>query len=283
METVAAAAEHPYRSKAAACSPKVGIRTRALAARGVSIVLFCVVCRWLALFVSPIAVVAVELLLVAGTWLFTLRCEADSPATRGLAWGLRLLATLDSGLAIAITLGTTSWTQIGPLRELLSLVSAPAVALLFLAARLHSYGLPQLARRILTVIALCSASALFAVIGSALSAYLAILLVVTCFVFYLCGWLWGFALMLRMRNILLVRGQEWWLDVEALPRVEWTSYARLGDGRVEIAGPRGGACWFDGYADAMFWLHKNGLCSQDQALAQGLVARAPMGALAPQR
>jgi hypothetical protein len=261
----------------------VGIRTRALAARGVSIVLVCVVCRWLALFVSPIAVVAVELLLVVGTWLFTLRCEADSRATRGLGWGLRLSATLDSGLAIAITLGVTSWIEVGPLRELLSLVCAPAVALLFLAARLHSFGLPQLAKRIVTVIAMCAGSALLALVGGAFSAYLGVLLVVTCFVFYLCGWLWGFALMLRMRNILLVRGQEWWLDVEALPRVEWTSYARLGDGRVEIAGPRGGACWFDGYADAMFWLNKNGLCPQDQALAQGLVARVPMGSLAPLR
>lgn len=275
METVAVAADHPYRSKPALCSPNVDTRTRRLAARGVSIVLLCVVCRWLALFVSPIAVAGVEVLLVLGTWLFTLRCEADSLATRGLGWGLRILATLDSGLAIAIAFGMTSWAQVGPLRELLSLVCAPAVALLFLAARLHSYGLPQLARRILTVIALGAGSALFAAIGGMISVYLAILLVVTCFVFYLCGWLWGFALMLRMRSMLLVRGQEWWLDVEALPRVEWTSYARLGDGRVEVAGPRGGACWFDGYADAMFWLTKNGLCPQDQALAQGLVASAP--------
>lgn len=283
METVAVAADHPYRSKPATFSPKVGIRTRRLAAHGVSIVLVCVVCRWLALFVSPLAVAMAELALVLGTWLFTLRCEADSRATRGLAWGLRILATLDSGLAIAIAFGVTSWAQIGPLRELLSLVGAPAVALLFLAARLHSYGLPQLARRIVTVIAMSAGSALFAAIGGVFSVYVAILMVVTCFVFYLCGWLWGFALMLRMRSILLVRGQEWWLDVEALPCVEWTSYARLGDGRVEIAGPRGGACWFDGYADAMFWLTKNGLCSQEQALARGLVARAPMGSLAPQR
>lgn len=283
METVAVAADHPYRSKPAACAPRVGVRTRRLAAHGVTIVLVCVVCRWLALFVSPIAVVVAELLLVLGTWLVTLRCEADSPATRGLSWGLRIVATIDSGLAIAIAFGATSWAQIGPLRELSSLVCAPAVALLFLAARLHSYGLPQLARRIVTVIAMGAGSALFALIGGAFSVYLAILLVVTSFVFYLCGWLWGFALMLRMRKLLLVRGQEWWLDTEALPRVEWTSYARLGDGRVEIAGPRGGACWFDGYADAMFWLNKNGLCSQEQALAQGLVARAPMGSLAPTR
>lgn len=208
MQTVAAASEHPYRSKPAACSAKVGVRTRTWAARGISLVLACLVCRWLALVVSPIAVVAVELLLVLGTWLFTLRCQADSRVTRGLGWGLRVLASVDSGLTMAITLGATSWAEAGPVRELLTLVCAPAMALLFLAARLHSYGLPQLAKRILTVIALCAASASFAMLGGAISAYLAILMVVTCFVLYLCAWLWGFALMLRMRNILLVRGQE---------------------------------------------------------------------------
>jgi len=253
-------------------------RERRLAARGVSIVLVCLACRWLALAVSPAAVVAAELFLVLGTWLFTVRCHADTRMARSLGWALRILATLDSGLAITNSLDVTAWHKA---HALLVIVILPVVALLYVAARLHSFGLPKLTRKLVTMVAVCIGSGLLAIASGNLSAILALPFAATCFVSYLCHWLWGFALMVGLRRTLSVEAHEWWLDVAALPRVEWTSYARLRDGRIELVSAGGGTCWFDNYADAIFWLSKRGFCPQEQALAQGLVDRSPPLMLAP--
>lgn len=266
MQTVAATG-HPYRSKPVARTPLISGRERRLAAHGVSIVLVCLVCRWFALLFSP-AVVVAEMLLVLGTWLFTLRCHADNRTTRALGWGLRILATLDSGLAITNSLGISSWHEA---HALLAIAVLPVVALLYVATRLHDFGVPKLTRRIVTLIATWLGSVVLTIVTAELAGYLALVFVATALMSYLGLWLWGFALMLGIRRTLSVEAHEWWLDVEALPRVEWTSYARLGDGRIELVAPDGGVSWFDNYADAIFWLDKLGFWPQERALAQGLV------------
>ena len=75
--------------------------------------------------------------------------------------------------------------------------------------------------------------------------------------------------MLRVQQIRLGEAREWWLEVEAPPRVECTVQARFGDDRVELTGASAAACWSNGYADAMFWLRKHGL---DQASVFGVCA-----------
>ncbi|HEY6727902.1 MAG TPA: hypothetical protein VI197_28030 [Polyangiaceae bacterium] len=123
--------------------------------------------------------------------------------------------------------------------------------------------------------AVCVGSVLCALAGSLVSVYLSVLFMVTGFSLYVALWFWGLALMLRLRRVLRIDAHEWWLDVRALPRVEWTSYARLGDGRVELVSAEGEACWFDNYADAIFWLDRAGFCPQEQALAERLVDQPP--------
>lgn len=103
------------------------------------------------------------------------------------------------------------------------------VGLLFLAARLDSFGLPKLAKKLVTIMAICAGGVLCAIAGSLVNVHLAVLFMITSFSLYLALWIWGAALMLRLRRSLRVDANEWWLDVEALPRVEWTWYARLGD------------------------------------------------------
>lgn len=132
------------------------------------------------------------------------------------------------------------------------------VGLLFLAARLDSFGLPKLAKKLVTIMAICAGSVLCAIAGSLVNVHLAVLFMITSFSLYLALWIWGAALMLRLRRSLRVDAYEWWLDVEALPRVEWTWYARLGDGRVELVDAGGGTRWFENYADATFWLGRAG-------------------------
>lgn len=257
--------------------PAVSGRARRLAAHGISIVLIGLVCRLLALLSWPVAVVAVEALLVVGTWLFTLRCDADNRTARALGWVLRLFASIDSGLAMTNSLGLTSWNEF---HACLAIFILPTVALAFIAARLHSFGLPQLTRRIVALVATCMGSALLGFATARLAEHLAIVFAILAFTAYLAVWLWGFALMLQLRRSLWVDAHEWWLDVEALPRVEWTSYARLRDGRIEVAGARAGTSWFDNYAGAIFWLSNSGFCAQEQALAEGLVDQAPAASLA---
>lgn len=267
-----AALGHPYRKKPATRTPAIGARTRKLAAHGVSIVLVCLICRWLALVLSSEAVMAAEVFLVVGTWLFTLRCEQDNRAAWSFGWALRIVASIDSAIVISNALRFTSFEE---LHLQLSMGLAPPVALLFLAARLHSFGLPKLTKKLVTVMAACVGSVLFAMAGGLITVYLSVLFMVTAFSLYLSLWFWGCALMLRMRRILWVDAHEWWLDVEALPRVEWTSYARLGDGRIELASAAGKTRWFDSSAAAISWLDGSGFCPWDDALALGLVDQPP--------
>lgn len=272
VQTTEAATGYPYRNKPVTRTPVVSTRARTLAAHGLSIVLVSLVFRWLALIVSAEAVIAAELLLMVGTWLFTLRCEPDNRIARALGWVLRLLATVDSALVISNALRLTSLEQ---LHLQLAMMIVPAAGLLFIAARLHSFGLPKLAEKLVRAMAACAASVCLAMAGKWVTVYLGVLFTVTAFSLYLALWIWGCALMVGMRRMLKIEAHEWWLDVEALPRVEWVSYARLGDGRVELVGARGGTCWFDNYADAIFWLDRAGFCPQEQALAQGLVNQLP--------
>lgn len=263
---------HPYRNKPVMRMPVLDGRTRKLAAHGASIVLFCLIFRWLALVLWTEAVIAVEALLVAGTWLFTLRCAADNRAACALGWLLRILATVDSAIVIGNTLPVTSLKD---LHLQLSSTVVLGAGLLFVAARLHAFGLPKPSKQLVTVMAVCVGGIFGAMAGSLVTVYLSVLLVVTSFSLYVALWFWGFALMLRVRRILWIDAHEWWLNVEALPRVEWTSYARLRDGRVEIVGADAGTRWFDNSYDAIFWLDQAGFCPQEQALAQGLVDQAP--------
>ena len=262
--------------------PVVSGGTRRLAVHGASIVLVCLVCRWIVLFFSPVLAMAVEALLVVGTWLFTLRCPADNRAARTLAAALRIVATIDGGLAIASSLDPTEWGAAESLHVLFVLVVTPAVGLLYVAARLHSFGLPQQARKLVTLMALIPGSLLLTFIVGILYLPLTIIFVIPGAAAYFFSLLWGFALMFGVRRILRVELQEWWLDTGALPRVEWTSYSHLGDGRIELVGVRGGACWFDDYSAAMFWLRQSGFCHEDQALKQGLVDRTPSASLSPE-
>jgi len=269
---VEAVAGHPYRNKPPMRVPVIEGRTRKLAAHGASIVLFCLVFRWIAQLFSTPAVVAVEGLLVVGTWLFTLRCAADNRAARALGWLLRILATADSALVIGNALKFTSSDS---LHWRLCMVVVPVAGLLFVAARLHGFGLPKPSKQLLTVMAVCVGGIFGAMAGSLVTVYLSVLLMVMSFSLYVALWFCGFAWMLRVRRTLRIDVHEWWLDVEALPRVEWTSYARLGDGRVELVGAEGQTRWFDSYSDAIFWLDQAGFCSQEQALAQRLVDQPP--------
>ncbi|HEU5072922.1 MAG TPA: hypothetical protein VFU02_02090 [Polyangiaceae bacterium] len=272
MESVEVALGHPYRKKPATRMPATGARTRKLVAHGVSIVLVCLVCRWLALMFSSGAVIAAEVFLVVGTWLFTLRCQQDNRAARGFGWALRIVASIDSAIVISNALRFTSFEE---LHLQLSMGVAPTIALLFLAARLHSFGLPHVTRKLVTVMAACLGSVLFAMAGALVTVYLSVLFMITAFSLYLSLWFWGCALMVQMWRISWVEAHEWWLDVEALPRVEWTSYARLGDGRIELASAAGKTRWFDSSADAISWLDRAGFCPWDYALAEGLVDQPP--------
>ena len=85
-------------------------------------------------------------------------------------------------------------------------------------------------------------------------------------------------MMLRLRRTLKVEHQEWWLDLEARPRVEWTSYALVGDGRVELVGPDAKVLWYDNYNDANAWLTKRGFCRGDQVMTEQLI---PQGSFPP--
>lgn len=277
METLEAATGHPYRNKPTTRTPVVSGRARKLAAHGVGIVLVCLVFRWLALIFSSKVVIAAELFLVLGTWLFTLRCEADNRAARGLGWLLRILAAADSGIVIGNSLQLTSLES---LHLQLGMTIVPVAGLLFMAARVHSFGLPELAKKLITAMAICFGSVLLAMAGSLINVYLSVLFMITAVSLYVALWFWGVGLLVRMRRMLRIDAHEWWLDVEALPQVEWTSYARLGDGRVELIGAGGGTCWFDSYAEAIFWLDRAGFCPQEQALAQGLVDQPPAQSLA---
>ena len=185
MQIADLATRHPYRNKPVARAPVVSDRARGLAAHGVSIVLVCLVLRlWQPIFSSEV-VFAAELLLVVGTWLFTLRCAPDNRVTRRLGWLLRVLATFDSGLVIADSL---RFTALASLHVQLVLFVLPAVALLFVAARFHSFGLPKLTKKLLTVIAVCAGSVLLAIAGSLITVYLAVTLLVVAAASYLALW-----------------------------------------------------------------------------------------------
>ena len=254
MHTIAAATPHPYREQPVARPPLVRGGARRLAAHGVSIVLVCLVCRWLA-FLSHEVLFAPEVFLVVGTWLFTLRCDADNRAARVLGWLLRILATVDGVIAIA-RVPRFSWLE--QLDVVLALAVVPALALTFLAARLHSFGLPQQARQLVKLIVACIGSTLLAIVGITISEYLTLLFVLPAFTLHLMLGVWGFALMIGMRRMLWVDAHEWWLDLGALPSVEWTSYARTRDGRVEVVGHGGRRSWFDNHSDAIHWLDTSG-------------------------
>jgi len=273
---------HPYRSKPVARTPVLSGGPRKRAAQGATLVIVCMVCRWIALLVSPIVAVAVEGLLVVGTWLFTLRCDADNRAARTLGGALRVVATIDGGLAIAGALDLNSWSALESLHVFFVLLVAPVVGLCYLAARLHSFGLPQLARKLVTLMAVGFGSVLLTFAAYLVWLPLTIIFVITGAATYFISLLWGFALMFRVRRMLRVELQEWWLDLGALPRVEWTSYSHLGDGRIELIGASGGACWFDDYSAAVFWLTKSGFCPEEQALKQGLVDRTPTARSGPE-
>lgn len=256
-------------------TPLVSGGNRRLAAHGATIVLVCMIVRWIALLVSPLVAVAVEALLVVGTWLFTLRCAADNRAARTLGGALRIVATIDGVLAISGLLDLSSWDATEGLHVFFVMVITPAVGLLFLAARLHSFGLPQQARRLVTLMGVGLGSVLLTFVAYVVWLPLTIICVIVGAAMYFFSLLWGFVLMFGTRRMLRVELQEWWLDVGALPRVEWTSYSHLGDGRIEIVGASGGVCWFDDYSAAIFWLRRSGFCPDEQALKQGLVDRTP--------
>lgn len=269
------ATRHPYRSRPVAHLPAVSVRTRKLAFHGATIVLACLVFRWIVLIFSPLVAAAVEALLVVGTWLFTLRCPADNRAARSLGGALRIVATIDGVLAIASSLEVVSVDATEGAHVFFVLVVTPAVGLLYLAARLHSFGMPQQARKLITLMGVGLGSVLLTFVAYLVWLPLTVIFVIVGASMYFFSLLWGYALMFGVRRMLKVELQEWWLDVGALPSVQWMSYSHLGDGRIELVGASGGTCWFDDYAAAMFWLNESGFCSEEQALQQGLVDRRP--------
>lgn len=273
------ATRHPYRSRPVAHLPEVSARTRKLAARGATIVLICVVCRWIALLFSPLLAALVEALLVVGTWLFTLRCDADNRAARTLGGALRVVATIDGALAISGFLDLTSWGA-EESHFFFALLVTPAVGLLYLAARLHSFGVSQQARKLITLMGVGVGSILLTFAALLVYMPLTVIFAIVSAAMYCFSLIWGYALMFGVRRVLRVEVQEWWLDVGALPSVQWISYAHLGDGRIELVGATGGTCWFDDYSAAMFWLKESGFCSEEQAVKQGLVDRTPAPLLA---
>jgi len=252
-------------------------RVRRRAVHGIGILLVCILFRLPVLAFSPFGILAFDLILLFGIWLFTSRCDADSGVARTLAWALRLVAIAESMMTIARGIDIPPLRAADELYTLLVVSALPAVGILFLAARLHSFGLSKVARRVLWVFASWVLGWLVVLLGLGPIPYELVLpYLLVALLLYLGAWIWVFLVMLRLRRTLTVELQEWWLDLEARPRVEWTSYALLGDRRVELVGPDGKVSWFDNHSDASSWLTKRGFCPRDQAMRERLI---PEGAL----
>jgi hypothetical protein len=102
-------------------------------------------------------------------------------------------------------------------------------------------------------------------------------------VLMLSGLLYALVLTRKLRRALRVVSQEWWLDTNALPRVEWVSYARLGDGRAEVLFADHHTQRFHNKQQAHAWLEESGFVSGRRALEQRLVDRGPPAPALPPR
>lgn len=273
---VAVAGHHPYRAKPVALAPDLAGPGRKLAAHGVSIVLVCLLCRLPLLVLFPHGVAALEAVLVVGTWLFTSRCDGDGSLTRKLAWALRVLSIVEAVSMVARLFETPVSSDASRYSyPLFAMLVVPAAGMLFLAARLHGFGLSRTARRVWWVLSSWVLGWLLVPLAWRVWELVTLYFYVG-LPLYLCSWIWAFFVMLRLRRTLKVELQEWWLDLEARPRVEWTSYALLGDLRVELVGPDGEASFFANHADASFWLTQRGFCPRDRVMRDRLI---PEGAI----
>lgn len=226
-----------------------------------------------------------ELFLTLTTWFFTARWAADSRITRRLAWALRVVSFVGSVVAVVFPrlwlpspamLLTSGSDGVRVVLAMLVLVLAPLLGMLFLAARFHSYRLPRLARQALWVVVVGALGGLMFVLSSVFGFGLVGAIGVGV---YVLGAGWGFGLLHRMARSLTVLRQEWLLDVTVLPRVEWTLYALLRDGRVELVGPLGEVSWFDNEASARSWLTQQGfqLRGHTELLGTGATGHASSG------
>jgi hypothetical protein len=85
----------------------------------------------------------------------------------------------------------------------------------------------------------------------------------------------GMFLLWRMRRTLRLVHHEWWLDIEALPTIEWSSLARYGSGAVELIKADGKHHAFDDLEHAATWLTKEGLVPAETATHHAPGATAP--------
>jgi hypothetical protein len=99
----------------------------------------------------------------------------------------------------------------------------------------------------------------------------------------LSGLLYALVLTRKLRRALRVVAQEWWLDTNALPLVEWVSYARLGDGRAEVLFADHRTERFTSKQQARAWLSEHGFVSASRALKKRFVDRGPPAPALPSR
>lgn len=278
MDTV----DNPYRGKPAHRSGEhPALRARRRIAMGAGFLALGVILEIPAVLptaaTASLGVYAVFAAFMAyAAWLFTTRTSNDSKVTLVLAGVLR---SLSIAFAIAVATSIRS-TVVGGLADALILVglrlSLSVVGFLFIATRLRDLGRVREARNAgfaFCVALLLLATAATVVLVDTISMSGVLWVAVLLLPFFLTAY--ALALTEKLRTMLGIASERWWLDPSGLPRARWVLLLRAHDGHAEVLADDRPAEHFAHPDLALSRLLDSGYVPSEQALREKWVKRVP--------